>query len=319
MPENELVHVAVGLIVNSDDEVLVALRHPDSHQGGLWEFPGGKVEHGESVFAALDREFREELGVSVRRAFPMRKINHAYPDKRVLLDVWRITEFSGQAIGREGQQIKWQAVTELQAEHFPRANSPIIDLLRLPDRIAITPTFRSTAELEHFIERCASDAVRMIQLRQKHLSAGDYDDWFQLASVRCNEAGIILSANIPIARSPVYVGSPVHYSASDLMQAASPGAGGEHPCRSASCHDLEELQKAEALGMDFVYLSPVAVTDKYSAERVLGWSKFEALARQVSLPVYALGGMRPDDLAIARAHGAAGIAGIGMFVHAAQY
>lgn len=319
MPENELVHVAVGLIVNTNDEVLVALRHPDSHQGGLWEFPGGKVEHGESVFAALDREFREELGVEVRRAFPMRKISHAYPDKKVLLDVWRITEFSGQPIGREGQQIKWQAVTELQAEHFPRANSPIIDLLSLPDRIAITPTLQSIVELERFIEQCTRNAVRAIQLRQKLLSAADYDNWFQHASVRCNEAGIVLIANIPFARSPAYAGSPVHYPSCDLMQAATRGAGEDHPLRSASCHDLEELLKAEELGMDFVYLSPVAVTDKYSAERVLGWSNFEALACQVSLPVYALGGMRLDDLPVARAHGAIGIAGIGMFADRAQY
>lgn len=318
MPENELVHVAVGLIVNSDDEVLVALRHPDSHQGGLWEFPGGKVEHGESVFAALDREFREELGVSVRRAFPMRKIYHAYPDKRVLLDVWRITEFSGQAIGREGQQIKWQAVTELQAEHFPRANSPIIDLLRLPDRIAITPGFRTMGELERFIEHCAAGTVQCIQLRQKQLSADEYDDWFQRASVSCSEAGISLIANIPIGRSAAYAGSPVHYSASDLMQAATGGSGGDHPFRSASCHGLEELRIAEELEMDFVYLSPVAATGKYSAERILGWSNFEALASQVSIPVYALGGMRLDDLPLARAHGAAGIAGIGMFASPAK-
>jgi 8-oxo-dGTP diphosphatase len=312
LSENELVHVAVGLIVNTDDEVLVALRHPQSHQGGLWEFPGGKVEPGESVFAALDREFREELGVSVQRAFPMRQIIHAYPDKRVLLDVWRITEFSGQATGREGQQLKWQAVSALQAQHFPRANSPIIQLLRLPDRIAITPTLHSSVELERFIERCARRSVRCLQLRQKQLSAGDYDAWFQLASAACNEAGISLIANIPIARSPAYAGCPVHYSAADLMQAtAEPDS--VHPLKSASCHNLAELRKAAELDMDFVYLSPVAATEKYSPQQLLGWADFEELAGRVSIPVYALGGMCLDDLERAKAHGAVGIAGIGMF------
>lgn len=312
LPGNELVHVAVGLIVNSDDEVLIALRHPDSHQGGLWEFPGGKVEPEESVFHALDREFQEELGIAVTSAFPMRKIHHAYPDKKVLLDVWRITEFSGQARGREGQQIKWQPLANLEASHFPRANSPIIELLKLPGRIAITPAFQAITDIEPFIEQCVRHEVGLLQLRQKHLSADVYDDWFRQAAQVCNKVGLQLAANIPCERSGNYSGRPIHYSASELMQVTSE-EGVDHPLRSASCHDLTELRRAEQLGLDFVFLSPVAATAKYSPEQLLGWQKFAELAGQVSLPVYALGGMSLDDLATARAHGAAGIAGIGMF------
>ena len=133
------VHVAVGIVVNNDRQVLVSLRHPDSHQGGLWEFPGGKLKFGESVLQGLKREFAEELGIYPERCFPIKKILHHYSEKSVLLDVWQITEFRGQAIGLEGQFVEWRYLSELQVKDFPPANSPILRLLKLPEAIAITP------------------------------------------------------------------------------------------------------------------------------------------------------------------------------------
>ncbi|MEC7550596.1 MAG: NUDIX domain-containing protein, partial [Pseudomonadota bacterium] len=86
-----MLHVAVAIIKNLNQEVLVALRPPGSHQGNLWEFPGGKLESGETVFSALQREVHEEIGLRVRKAYPFIKIQHDYGDKRVLLDVWQVT------------------------------------------------------------------------------------------------------------------------------------------------------------------------------------------------------------------------------------
>lgn len=129
MNRGSIVHVAVGVLLNDKREALIALRPAGSHQGGLWEFPGGKVEEGESVEQALSREFEEELGVSVQACTPLTQISHEYSDKSVMLDVWRIEKYSGIPNGREGQAIEWRALSKLRAANFPKANERIIQLL----------------------------------------------------------------------------------------------------------------------------------------------------------------------------------------------
>jgi|TARA_B110000305_G_scaffold16258_1_gene15182 8-oxo-dGTP diphosphatase len=126
---NSIVHVVVGVLLNDNQQVLIALRPVQSHQGGLWEFPGGKVEEGESVEYALNREFEEELGISVLACTELTQIRHEYSDKSVLLDVWRIEKYSGTPKGREGQVIEWRALSKLRAEDFPKANERIIRVL----------------------------------------------------------------------------------------------------------------------------------------------------------------------------------------------
>ncbi len=120
------VHVAVGVVLNADACILLSKRHADSHQGGLWEFPGGKVEPGETVVEALRRELYEELGIRIGASKPLLEVSHDYADKAVLLDVWLIEEFEGEAAGREGQPLAWAAPTELGNFEFPAANHPIV-------------------------------------------------------------------------------------------------------------------------------------------------------------------------------------------------
>ena len=120
------------MLLNGRGEVLISLRHRDSHQGGLWEFPGGKLEAGEEFQVALKREFTEELGIEIINCTPFTQIKHHYADKSVLLDVWLITEHRGQAVGLEGQAIAWKAIHSLQAADFPAANLPIIKRLQQP-------------------------------------------------------------------------------------------------------------------------------------------------------------------------------------------
>lgn len=123
-----MIHVAVGLVLDND-RVFVAQRDQNAHQGGLWEFPGGKVDAGETVEAALSRELNEELGIFVDYAEPVMQIKHDYTDKIVLLDVWQITRYRGEPSGCEGQPVKWLAINELLAEQFPAANQAIVDWL----------------------------------------------------------------------------------------------------------------------------------------------------------------------------------------------
>jgi 8-oxo-dGTP diphosphatase len=122
-----LVHVAVGVILDGADNILLTRRAVDSHQGGLWEFPGGKVEEGESLRSALARELREELGIEIGATHPLLEVRHDYGDKRVLLDVHVIRDFSGDAEGLEGQPLAWVPVDELARYEFPAANEPIVE------------------------------------------------------------------------------------------------------------------------------------------------------------------------------------------------
>jgi 8-oxo-dGTP diphosphatase len=127
MPEP--IHVAVGIIRNEMGEVLIALREKNKHQGGLWEFPGGKVEAGESLSVALSRELLEELDLQVLRSSPLLKVEHDYGDKQVLLDVWLVDRFQGEAKGKEGQAICWVGLKELKNYQFPQANHEIVSFL----------------------------------------------------------------------------------------------------------------------------------------------------------------------------------------------
>jgi 8-oxo-dGTP diphosphatase len=124
------VHVAAGVILNGAGEVLLALRPKDKHKGGLWEFPGGKVEEGESVRAALARELLEEINLVVEEATPFLVIDHDYGDKQVTLDVWTVRRFSGAPHGSEGQQIAWVKIVDLDRYQFPEANAGIVAALR---------------------------------------------------------------------------------------------------------------------------------------------------------------------------------------------
>ncbi|NQV70338.1 MAG: Nudix family hydrolase [Pseudohongiella sp.] len=312
MTELAFIHVAVGVIVNSSNEVLISLRPAQSHQGGLWEFPGGKLEAGEDALCALRREFAEELGIDVQNCFPLKKIKHHYADKSVVLDVWQITEYRGTPRGREGQAIEWRAIQNLNEADFPAANAGIIRTLNLPAEIAITPDVANFAELTQLIQRLLSQNLRIIQFRQKKLDGHTYLEWFEWAQAQCLLAGTKLMFNQDMAISLQAKALDYHASSQRLMSLKKRPID-QNLLFSASCHTLEELKHAETLEADFVFLSPVADTKKYTRERILGWQAFRELANQASVPVYALGGVSRNDLITARAHGGSGIAGISTF------
>ncbi|MCG8413315.1 MAG: Nudix family hydrolase [Pseudomonadales bacterium] len=313
MPSTDPVHVAVGVILNTNDEVLIALRHPDSHQGGLWEFPGGKLEPGEDITTALARELREELNLSLQKAFPLVKITHEYPDKSVLLDVWTVTEWTGEAVGQEGQEVQWVPLGELHNLEFPAANQPIVKALQLPSEIAITAAAANQNELLIDIESLIAQGVKAIQLRQKHLSVVDYKNWYLGAAALCQTWEVLLFANTEVGLADELQVPALHLSSAALLQHECRPVG-EEVVISAACHNLSELQHAQAIGLDLALLSPVLPTAKYPVEHpLLGWEGFQSLAQQVNIPVYALGGLQRGDLTQAKLHGAHGIAGIGAF------
>ncbi|ASF15997.1 8-oxo-dGTP diphosphatase MutT [Shewanella xiamenensis] len=120
------IHVAVGIILNTDGQILLAKRPEHLHQGGKWEFPGGKVEQNETVTQALIRELKEEVALNVHSSEPFMALSYDYPDKQVLLDIHTVSDFTGEAQGLEGQQIVWVDKHELTHYDFPDANKPIL-------------------------------------------------------------------------------------------------------------------------------------------------------------------------------------------------
>ncbi|MDT4332135.1 Nudix family hydrolase [Methylomonas sp. MS20] len=307
-------HVAVGVIRGGGGRILIAERAKTAHQGGLWEFPGGKVEAGETVLEALRRELHEEIGIRVADATPLIKIAHDYGDRQVLLDVWDIRRFEGLAHGREGQAIRWVATERLNEFAFPAANRPIIAAARLPRHYAILEAATQRQALDRY-RLLIDQGIRLIQIRLKSLPTAELAA--TLEGIASESSGtdttLMINADLPISDAG-YAG--LHLSSRALRACKARPAG--YRWVAASCHDLAELRLAEDLGLDFAVLAPVQPTSSHPGAAALGWERFEALVERAGLPVYALGGLQREDGARAAHAGAQGIAGIGAFLNAAQ-
>ncbi len=305
------IHVAVGVINNDKGEILIAQRLAHQHQGGCWEFPGGKVEVNESVEQALDRELHEELSIAVRHATPLITIPFEYPAYHVILDVWQVTAYSGVLCGREGQPVAWVSVDQLDEFSFPEANRAIIRAIQLPSRYLITGSPADNPELfMQRLEKALQRGTALIQLRAKTLSGPAFLSLAERALARCHHYGAKLLLN----------GDPSLMAAlpeADGIQLSSQCSGGlsERPIAvdkllGVSCHTRAQLQHAEKIDADFALLSPVLKTATHPSAEPLGWQQFAALVAQVPLPVYALGGMDVSLEDKARQQGGQGIAAI---------
>ncbi len=303
------VHVAAAVICNDQGQVLIAKRPLDKHQGGLWEFPGGKVEADEDVLAALTRELHEELGIDVEQARPLIRVRHHYSDKSVLLGVWRVDGFSGEAHGREGQPIEWCAVDALSEREFPEANLPIIAAAQLPECYLITPSPDTPDEFLSNLEIALQQGVRLVQLRAKGMAAEEYKALARQVVERCHAHSTRLLLN----GEPEWVaevGADGVQLSSGKLQSLTQRPLSKELLVAASCHTEEELQQALKLDADFVLLSPIKWTKSHPDTEPLGWDAMRRLVDEMPIPVYALGGVSRDDLDEAFAAGGQGIAAI---------
>lgn len=304
------IHVAVA-VIRHNDRILIARRADHVHQGGLWEFPGGKVEHGESVFNALVRECREELGIVVIKAEPLITVTHNYGDRVVTLDTYVVTEFKGTPSGMEGQPVKWADLRNLGEFSFPEADHGIINALSLPDKCAVTAEHHATVQpyLDD-IRRYLANGLKLIYLRCPQLNAEQYRELARAAFQQSERAGARLMTNL---RPGCQDAHGCHLKSSEL-RTVTPDVLRQYDLLSASCHNAEELEMAQELGVDFVFLSPVKPSVTHPVSACLGWETFQSLVQRTNIPVYALGGMTAKDLVHAREHGAQGIAGISIFL-----
>lgn len=122
----KVIRVAVGVVIDQAGRILITKRAASVHQGGLWEFPGGKVEPDETTPVALARELAEEIGIAVIDCVSLMAVSHDYGDKQVLLDVYQVTEWSGEPRGLEGQPLAWVMPKGLDDYRFPAGNQRIV-------------------------------------------------------------------------------------------------------------------------------------------------------------------------------------------------
>jgi 8-oxo-dGTP diphosphatase len=312
-----MLHVMAGVLRDAQGRVLLAQRPPGKHLAGMWEFPGGKLEPGESPELALVRELREELAVDIRPqdGTPLIRIPWRYDERGLLLDAWLFTHWRGVPQSLEGQALQWRMPWETDLATLAPADRPILQALRLPPVYAITPAnvtpdqadvwhAKVTAAIEH--------GARLIQLRLPAWSCEQVRVLaarLQAGAVQ-HGAQLLLNGDIEGARR-LGQGVGVHLKSMQLDElAARPLPWSQ--LIGASGHDAAQLAKAAQLA-DFAVLSPVAPTSSHPQATALGWPQFHALAESAALPVYALGGMTPAQIDVARSHGGQGVAGIGAF------
>ncbi|CAG0973814.1 8-oxo-dGTP diphosphatase [Methylophilaceae bacterium] len=306
MARTEVVNAAVAVLISADGQVLLGRRPEGKPWAGWWEFPGGKIEEGETPLEGLQRELHEELGIEAIEVYRWLTRTFDYPEKTVKLHFFILRSWSGEPHGKEGQQLAWQYPQDLSVGPMLPANEPILKALNLLPVHAIT-NLGETAE-EIFLaqlDRALSRGLRLVQVREKHLDREALRAFSKkvIEAARPYAAKVILNGDIELARELNADG--VHLSSSQLMSATSRP---DLPTVGASCHCERELHQASLLGLDYVTLSPVRPTLSHPGQPTLGWQRFAEMIVDYPLPVYALGGMEMDDISEAWRHGAHGVA-----------
>jgi 8-oxo-dGTP diphosphatase len=305
-PQSRLLEVAAAVILAPDGRFLLAERPAGKPYAGYWEFPGGKIESGESAPQALVRELHEELGIDVEDLFPWITRVYAYPHVTVRLHFFRVARWRGEPHGKENQRLDWQSADGVTVAPLLPANGPVLRALSLPPIYAITNAGEiGTADFLRRLDAALDKGLRLIQVREKEMPGRARESFAAEVVRRAHKRGakVLVNGDFALARRAGADG--VHLPAAQLMGCE---ARPEVAWCGASCHSRQELEKAAQLGLDFAVLSPVRPTLSHPGASVLGWGGFAALIMGLPLPVYALGGMTPADLRTAWHHGAHGIA-----------
>ena len=300
------VEVVAAVIERPDGAFLLAQRPRGKVYAGYWEFPGGKVEPGEPLQAALARELHEELGIDVKVSHPWIVQIYTYPHATVRLNFFRVRAWQGEPHGREEQQLAWQRVSAVDVAPLLPANAPVLRALQLPFEYAITHAGEiGAAEQLRRLDERLSQGLRLIQVREKGMPAPALENFAGavIARARRHGARVLINSDIELAQRLGADGA--HLASAQLVLLARRP---ELPWCAASCHTAAELARAAELGIDFAVLGPVQATLSHPGVAAIGWDGFAALARGASLPIYALGGMASGDVDIAWRNGAQGIA-----------
>ncbi|OGA27172.1 MAG: DNA mismatch repair protein MutT [Betaproteobacteria bacterium RIFCSPLOWO2_02_FULL_68_150] len=293
-----IVDVAAGVIERADGAFLLAQRPAGKVYAGWWEFPGGKIQTGESAEAALARELHEELGIDVQLAYPWITRVHAYAHATVRLRFFRVVRWTGDPHPRENQSFVWQTPGASMAEPMLPANAPVLAALALPLEYAITSA--ATLGVEAMLAKLEARLAAGLELVQVREPPSVGEEFTRKAIELAHRRGARV-----LTKTRVAAADGIHFTAGELMALEARPQG---TLAAASCHTREELDRAMQLELDFAVLGPVRVTASHPANRPLGWEGFGQLARGASIPVYAIGGVTRADLERARSCGGHGLA-----------
>jgi len=305
-----ITHVVVG-VLRQGQQLLVAKRRANQSHAHCWEFPGGKVQAGESLQSALQREILEEVGLSTTGWQPLIGIPWDYDDVTVRLHVFVTESWTGKAAGQEGQEIAWKSLSELNAADFPAANRGILNALNLADRYMISGSFHDQQDALARLQVALEDGVRLIQLRAKQLEEVEFFELAQQAIALTHQTP---GAKMLINGKPEWLAQLPEVDGIQLPSSALMGLTKrpipDNKLLGVSTHTPVEMAKALELGADFLLLSPVKKTASHPALDGLGWQAFADYVADIPVPVYALGGMKPQDVKTAKQYGGQGISAI---------
>jgi len=307
---NNIIDVAVGIVTNSEGNVLLGQRPPGKDYAGWWEFPGGKLEAGESVHDALVRELSEELDLQVNTSTPWLVREHVYEHAHVRLHFRRVADFNGTPQSQEGQAFTWCDPANVLVEPLLPATVPLMRLLALPKQYAISCAERLGEEL--FLSRLAdslANGLQLVQLREPTMDTGRFDHLFTEVLAQCRDAQALLLVNSCHPDEYWSRADGVHWRSKDLvaLKPVSSAQIRKYAWTGASCHNADELVQAGAAGIDFAVLGPVQKTQSHPEASPIGWKRFTQLVAGSPVPVYALGGLQASDAQHALRFGAQGI------------
>ncbi len=303
-----IVDVAVGILVKPDGQFLLGSRPAGKPFAGFWEFPGGKLEAGETALEALARELFEEMGITITAAHSWLTQTFTYPHATVRLHFFCVTAWQGEIQSREGQQFAWQANRALTVSPILPANGPIMRGLQLPATLALSAVaLLGQAEWLARLDQALEQGLRWLILREPQLNATAYAELARevLQRARAHDARVFLHDHIDLARELGADG--VHLSARKAATLDARPRGLDWV--GASAHNTTELTQAQHIGVDYAVAGHVKDTASHPGAAPLGWAGFAALSGQGwPFPLYAIGGLAPTDVEEAQQHGAHGVA-----------
>jgi 8-oxo-dGTP diphosphatase len=300
------VAVAAAVITRPDGSFLLGQRATDTVYSGYWEFPGGKVEAGETPREALVRELSEELGIVVDEACPWLTREHVYEHAHVRLHFFEVSLWHGELQPNVHAAMAWQQPDRLEVGPMLPANGPILKALRLPRTMALTHAFEigigaQLAALDHAL----AQGLRCVQVREPGMDIAGHDAFAQEVAQRCKAHGALALLNGDPLRAQALGMDGVHLSAKQLV------ALNERPALEwigASCHTRDELERVAKLDLDYAVLGSVKPTASHPGQPAMGWNTFHDMTRDLPMPVLAIGGLTQVDIHEAKQAGAHGIA-----------
>ncbi len=302
----KITDVAVAIFEKPDGRFLLSSRPEGKPYPHYWEFPGGKIEPGEDVYAALVRELIEELNVTITHATPWFAFIMRYTHATVRLHCWRVQAWQGNMRGMEGQRFEWQSIGALTVSPTLPGCVPIFAALRLPRVYAITNAgFKGVVAYREDLAHALQAGVKLIQVREKNMSPAELRAFARDVVSEAHSHGAKVLINSDAATAADVGADGVHLTAAQLAACTSRP---DFPLVAASTHTRAEIERAGELGLDFVVLGPVNETLTHPDQVPIGWPRFGEIINATPVPVFALGGLALSDMTHAIESGAHGIA-----------